>query len=293
MSGKSGIKGLIVGLAGIALLGWALFSAFTATDCLADAARRASVGAAQGCSSSGPGWLALAIPGGIILSVIGMFLGGGIFVFCGLFLAIGLSALVPTILGMMPNMELFGWLFGGIFTLSGLAPFLAGLLMRRSFAAKQQLAEELVVSGRKGIGTIVEVRDTGTTINDNPRVIIRMRIAPLDNGPPVERSKTATVSRVQIPRVGERYPVWFDNSDPEKWMFATAMDETAPAEVKDMFARARAEGPPASLHSPPGDDGEAGPVAELATLTELWKDGALTDAEFAEAKARLLPRIGR
>lgn len=294
MIGKGGIKGLIVGLAGVALLSWALFSAFTATDCLADAARRAAAGASQGCSSNDPGWIALAIPGGIILSVIGMFLGGGFFVFCGLFLGIGLSALIPAILGMMPDMELFGWLFGGIFFLCGLAPFAAGLLMRRNFAAKQQLAEELVVSGRKGIGTIVEVSDTGSTINDNPRVIIRMRIAPLDNGPPVERSKTVTVPRVAIPRAGERYPAWFDNADPEKWMFATAMDETAPAEVKDMFARARAEGPPASLHSPPGKDGEEGsPVAELATLTELWKDGALTDREFADAKARLLPRIGR
>ncbi len=114
-----------------------------------------------------------------------------------------------------------------------------------------------------------------------------MRIAPLDNGPPVERSKTVTVSRVAVPRVGERYPAWFNSNDPEKWMFATDMDETAPAEIRDLFARARSAGETA-------DGGEAdGPVAELARLSDLWKDGALTDAEFADAKARLLPRIGR
>ena len=41
------------------------------------------------------------------------------------------------------------------------------------------------------------------------------------------------------------------------------------------------------------EEAEDGPVEELARLTGLWKDGALTDAEFADAKARLLPRIGR
>ena len=32
---------------------------------------------------------------------------------------------------------------------------------------------------------------------------------------------------------------------------------------------------------------------ELAGLTQLWKSGALTDSEFADAKARLLAKIGR
>jgi hypothetical protein len=75
-------------------------------------------------------------------------------------------------------------------------------------------------------------------------------------------------------------------------MFATAMDETAPAEIREMFARARAAGPDDADAGDAGHSGE-GPVGELARLTELWRDGALSDAEFADAKARLLPRIGR
>ncbi len=144
-----------------------------------------------------------------------------------------------------------------------------------------------MADGIKAVGTIVEVSDTGMTINDNPRVKVRMRVAPLDGSPPVERSKIVTVSRVAIPRAGERYPVWFDRADPEKWMWGTDMEAGAPAEVKEMFARARAAGGAAE------GDGEDSPVEELATLTALWKDGALTDREFAEAKARLLPLIGR
>jgi hypothetical protein len=280
MIGRGRSIGLVVGLGGAALLGYTLFGLFTSGSCMRTGPGEMACG--------GPG--AWAVAGGIILNVIGMLLGGGIILFSALFVAIGLAALVPTWLGMMPGMEMFGWLFGGIFLVCGLLPFLVGIVGGRMLANKQVMAAELMTSGRKGIGTIVEVRDTGSTVNDNPRVVIRMRIAPLDNGAPVERSKTVTVSRVAVPRVGERYPAWFSSNDPEKWMFATDMDETAPAEIRDLFARARAAGKAADHGS---DDGEDSPVEELARLSVLWNDGALTDAEFADAKARLLPRIGR
>lgn len=277
------ILGLIVGLGGAGLTGWGLAVAVMA-PCIESAA---VVAATQSCSSNPPLWVAGAIASGIILSMIGMFLGGGFLVFSALFVAIGLSTMIPTWLGLMPNMELFGWLFGGIFFVSGLLPLFGGLVFRRLGANKLLMAGELMTGGTRAIGTIVEVSDTGMTINDNPRVTVRMRVAPLDGSPPVERSKTVTVSRVAIPRAGERYPVWFDPLDPDKWMWGTDLDERlASAEVRAMFARARA-GEPAAAES--GDDA----VGELARLSALWKDGALTDREFAEAKARLLPRIGR
>ena len=124
-------------------------------------------------------------------------------------------------------------------------------------------------------------------------MVVRMRIEPIDGSAAVERDKTSTVSRVAMPRVGERYPVWFDRADPEKWMFATEMDAGAPAEARELFARARAGAGPSSFGAgAAAERAEDGPVEELARLTGLWKDGALTDSEFADAKARLLPRIG-
>lgn len=284
MSEKRRIAGLLVGLVGAGLMGWALFSIFTSPECLASAAATGG----GGCSSNPPPSVALGIAGGIILATIGMLMGGGMLVFSALFLAIGLAALVPTALGMMPAMETFGWLFGGAFLFFGLLPVLGGLALGRMGAKKQAMAGDLYHRGVKAIGTIVEVGDTGMTINDNPRVTVRMRVAPLDGSPPIERSKTVTVSRVAIPRAGDRHPVWFDRMDPDKWMFATDMDETAPAEVKDLFARAAAGADGAAASRP-----EDGAVEELARLAELWKEGALTDAEFAEAKAKLLSRIGQ
>jgi hypothetical protein len=229
------------------------------------------------------------LPLGIVLAAVGTWTGGGRIVFAALFEAIGLAALAVGALGLMPFMPTFPWIFGIMFCLGGLVPLFGGMALGRMGAAKQAQAMELMRSGTRGIGTIVDVQDTGVSINNNPRIVIRMRIEPVGGGAPVERSKTVLVSRVAIPRAGERYPAFFDPADPDKWMFATAMDDNAPAEVRDLFARAAAGsggGPAASA----GSDDNA--VAELARLSELWKSGALSDAEFADAKARLLPRIG-
>jgi len=287
MGGKKNIVGLVIGLLGCALTGYALFSILSSAGCAASFDK-----ACAGDVFSSV-WM---LPVGIIASMVGMFMGGGALVFSGLFLSIGAGALMVGILGLMPDMPFFPWLFGGLFFASGFVPFLLGLFMKRSVAAKQVMAAELMRSGVRGIGTITDVSDTGITINNNPRVTITMRIEPTDGTAAVERQKTLTVSRVQIPHVGARFPAWFDRNDPEKWMYGTDMDPAAAsAEVKDLFARAAAV--PAS--SKFGADGalasgaDDSPVEELASLTELWKSGALTDTEFADAKARLLARIGR
>ena len=103
---------------------------------------------------------------------------------------------------------------------------------------------------------------------------------------------------MQIPRVGARYPAWFDRNDPEKWMYGTDLDPAAAsAEVKELFARAAAAPVPGGKFGADGGLAAGGaddsPVEELAQLTALWKSGALTDSEFADAKARLLAKIGR
>lgn len=277
MGGKLRPIGFIVGLLGCALTGYALFSILSSAGC---------AGAMdKSCSTAGLSsvWM---LPVGIVAAMAGMFMGGGFLIFAGLFLAIGGGALAVGFLGLMPDMPAFPWLFGGLFFAGGLLPLALGLVGRRMGAVKMAMAGELYSSGVKGIGTITDVRDTGATINDNPRVVINMRIEPVDGSAAVERSKTVTVSRVQVPRPGERYPAWFDRNDPEKWMYAVDMDSGAPAEVKELFARARSG---ATVSAPAAD----GPVEELAQLSELWKQGALTETEFADAKARLLARIGR
>ena len=43
---------------------------------------------------------------------------------------------------------------------------------------KRQKAQNLMQNGAKGVGTVVGVQDTGTTINDNPRVKMTFRVEP-------------------------------------------------------------------------------------------------------------------
>jgi membrane protein implicated in regulation of membrane protease activity len=286
MGGKKNILGLVIGLGGCLLTGYALYSILSSAGCAAALDKSCPV---DGVFTSV--WM---LPVGVIAAMAGMFMGGGFLVFAGLFMAIGLGALIVGILGQMPDMPFFPWLFGGLFFAGGLVPFFLGAFMRRSAAAKQVMAAELMRSGAKGVGTITNVSDTGITINNNPRITITMRIEPNDGAPAVERNKTVTVSRVQIPQVGARYPAWYDRNDPDKWMYGTDMDASqASAEVKEMFARAAAGGAGAGAAASAVADAADGPVEELAQLTELWKSGALTDTEFAAAKARLLAKIGR
>lgn len=267
------LPGLIVGGIGNALMAWALYSLLGSIGCEADApVCTPAIGASVA-----------ALPIGIILSVIGVFLGGGVIIFTGVFASIGLGSLAAAAFTDMGEMELFGWLFGGGFFLFGLMPLLGTRLAGAAAARKQALAERLAASGRRGIGTIVAVNDTGVTINDNPRVEIVVSVDPIGGGPAIERRKKAIVSRVAIPRVGSRFPVFYDAVDATAWIMAMEMDETtATAEVRDLFARAgRGNGGAPS----PGD---AGLVGELERLSALRDSGALSAEEFARAKSALL-----
>jgi uncharacterized protein DUF3592 len=103
---------------------------------------------------------------------------------------------------------------------------------------KKAKAQNLMASGLRGVGVVVDVRDTGMTVNDNPRVKMTFRIEPLDGGAPFEARKTSTVSRLAIPRRGDRYPVWYDGADPETWMYAVIADDTGRQQIRDLFGAA-------------------------------------------------------
>ncbi len=157
------------------------------------------------------------------------------------------------------------------------------------FSSKKQKAEDLMANGSKGAGTVVSVRDTGTTINDNPRVEMVFRVEPLDGGPAFDLTKKTTVSRVEIPRQGDRYPVWYDPQDPDKWAYATVADDTGRATMRQLFGDVAEtfvgmNAPGAPVAAAQGQD----TVAALAQLADLHSQGHLTEEEFAEQKGKLL-----
>ncbi|HSI81293.1 MAG TPA: SHOCT domain-containing protein [Solirubrobacterales bacterium] len=156
------------------------------------------------------------------------------------------------------------------------------------FKSKRKQAQDLFQTGAKGVGTVISVQDTGMTVNDNPRVKMVFRVEPLDGGPAFDAEKKTTVSRVEIPRQGDRYPVWYDPDDPQKtWAYATVADDSGRATMRQLFGDAADSfvgmGAPAAP-APQGQD----VAAQLTQLADLHAQGVLSDEEFAAQKAKLL-----
>jgi archaellin len=155
--------------------------------------------------------------------------------------------------------------------------------------SKAQKAQDLMATGSKGVGTVISVEDTGMTVNDNPRVKMVFRVEPLDGSPALDLEKKTTVSRVEIPRQGDRYPVWYDPQDTGTWAFATIADDSGRENIRQMFGDVaetfvgmNAPGAPAA--SADGQD----TVEMLKQLADLHSQGVLSDEEFAAQKAKLL-----
>lgn len=121
MDDRRSIAGQLIGLLGSAITGYSLFAVFSAVGC-------ASAGGSA-CPSLSAIWM---IPVGIIAAIVGMFMGGGLVVLSSLLLAIGAGALAVGLLGLMPMMPGFPWLFGGIFFAAGLLFLVIAGLRQRS-----------------------------------------------------------------------------------------------------------------------------------------------------------------
>jgi hypothetical protein len=76
---------------------------------------------------------------------------------------------------------------------------------------------QLLQSGESATATIVELRDTGTTVNDNPQVELVLDVLPAGR-PPFRATARTLISRLQTSQVqpGMQVLVKFDPSDTSK-----------------------------------------------------------------------------
>jgi len=130
---------------------------------------------------------------------------------------------------------------------------------------------EIALTGIRAEAVLVRVEDTGTTVNDMPRVRLVFEARPAA-GPPVEIAIVRNVSRLSIPRPGITLPIAYDADDPQD---RHTFDD---AELDAALAAGPAAAPTASTD----------PVEQLEKLHALHVAGGLTDAEFAAAKQRVL-----
>ena len=220
---------------------------------------------------------------GIIVAVFATIAGGSFVSFAAIFGGVGLGAIRAYLSGDAPDGSSWYLWFGAIFLA---APFFS-IVSLPFMGWKRMQAARLLQDGSRGTGVVLAVEDTGVTINNNPRVRLRFRIEPEDGiTPPFEASKTATVSRVNLPRPGDRYPVWYDPNDRDKWMFATgnveALTGQQPA-LRKIVELAR-QGAQPTVPAPQASE----VVGELNRLNELQLAGKITPEEFASRTAALL-----
>ena len=161
---------------------------------------------------------------------------------------------------------------------------------------KREKAKNLFENGSKGVGTVMNVHDTGMTVNDNPRVKMLFRIEPLDGSPAFDAEKKSVVSRVQIPRAGDRYPVWYDPADPTSWAYATIDDDNGRAQIRQLFGEAADSftgvgDPHAAVPAGVGATTASDPLDRLKKLDELRAAGVLSDVEFQAKKSEILAEM--
>ncbi|HRE01260.1 MAG TPA: SHOCT domain-containing protein [Ilumatobacteraceae bacterium] len=181
-------------------------------------------------------------------------------------------------------------------------------------ADKQQEIARLQATGTKARAHILGAQPTGLVVNNiNIGIDLHVMLEPLDGSPRFQASKRMVVSQVNLPRVGDVWPAWFDPADHTK--FALAMVTQFTPEVAALFAQFGIANPLGGATAFPGgmagaapagypgapqqagfaapamgmpSPGAMNPAVELERLATLHAQGALSSAEFEQAKRRLL-----
>lgn len=299
--------GMAMIAAGVLLAAWALYELIRIGTC----ASGGPYVSARECPP-GTGTKIFGLLGGIFLTLIGAVVvpgaaiagvawGLGFTMLGGAFLVAGFGPAAPE----DDEIRWVGAFVGGLFVLMGLPGLFAILAAGRRGGGR---ARHLLQHGKRCQGTVLSVDDTGVTINDNPRVTMRVRAEP-PGEPAFEFEKTATVSRVKIPRQGDRCAVFYDPAgggepgisfdgpalamvglSPSGGPLSTAASPAMGVGTPGVVPVTPAPSAPAAV---PADasasiDADDDTIAELERLAKLRAAGALTEAEFQQAKARVL-----
>lgn len=139
------------------------------------------------------------------------FLTAGLFV-AGVLLFDGSIAAIDVELGAW-----FLWVTAAIYLLLAFPLFSSPEKLADERAKLERKKSLLAGEGLRGRAVILDFEDTGTTINDNPRVRLRLEVT-LENRAPYEVERKETVSRLSTGRLlkGESLPVVADPEDPEE-----------------------------------------------------------------------------
>jgi hypothetical protein len=106
--------------------------------------------------------------------------------------------------------------------------------------------KRILEDGISAPAVVINVADTGVTVNNNPRVKLTLQVQP-EGDAPFEATKKVTVSRVAIPTPGDRYWVRYDPADPSEVEFDDAKVAAINAQAGAQVAQAAASAVPDDL----------------------------------------------
>ena len=148
--------------------------------------------------------------------------------FVGYFVFTGLVMLVFFTIPALQTDAMLPFAIVGMVLLLGVPPFFFGSFVRGSGRREQ----EILLNGYPGKATIVDIQDTGWTINDDPMIKMRLSIQP-EVGSAFEVQVKATVSRIAIPKVGDTFPVKYDPNNPGRVVIVPPEAQSPPVPTQE------------------------------------------------------------
>jgi hypothetical protein len=110
------------------------------------------------------------------------------------------------------------YFIAGVFLFAALIAgfvFLSIRTLMREIGGNSAREQWLRANGAQGSGEILQVADTGVTINDiYPVVALTLKVSPSDGSKPFQATVQAPVSRVAIPRPGDVVALAYDREKP-------------------------------------------------------------------------------
>jgi hypothetical protein len=123
--------------------------------------------------------------------------------------------------------------------------------------------QRLDQAGVNAQAVVVSIRDTGMTVNNNPRIALTFQVTPADGTGPFEVQTKKTVSRVTIPRPGDMFMVRYDPDDHDNFELVAAVASGEAGGGQVSLDSASASDISAAVQATGGGGVQRGSAAEL------------------------------
>jgi len=80
----------------------------------------------------------------------------------------------------------------------------------------QQMGQMLTMTGLPATAEVLGIEDTGTLVNFNPVVRLQLKVTPSVGGVDFETTGQLAVSKIAIPRVGDKINIKYNPADPSQ-----------------------------------------------------------------------------